>query len=97
VNDTQLSQDTTYNGWRNYQTWNVQLWIANDEGLYRRAVEFVNGAPGERCDKDAGVYERFAQYVLREDLGMVETPDEVAFNDSGLDLDALDGFMKELA
>ena len=24
----------TYHGHKNYQTWNVLLWINNDEGLY---------------------------------------------------------------
>ena len=39
---TQLT-DTTYNGWTNYETWNVGLWLGNDEGLYevaRRALDF---------------------------------------------------------
>ena len=26
-----------YNGHRNYNAWNVSLWINNDEGMYRKA------------------------------------------------------------
>ena len=29
--------DQEYNGWTNYETWNVALWIQNDEGLYNIA------------------------------------------------------------
>ena len=27
-------QDVKYNGWKNYETWNVALWLQNDEPLY---------------------------------------------------------------
>ena len=33
---TQLT-DTTYNGWSNYETWNVVLWMMNDFSLYKVA------------------------------------------------------------
>src|SRR5439155_26953515 len=29
------SEDKTYNGWSNYETWCVNLWLSNDEGTYR--------------------------------------------------------------
>ena len=41
---------TEYNGWENYETWNVALWINNDEGLYNIAME-------------AGDYETFCDYL----------------------------------
>ncbi len=71
----------SYNGWENYETWNVALWIGNDEGLYSMAQEFET-------------YEAFAA-SLRE-LGSTETDDGVAWTDSGLDLDALNEMMGEL-
>ena len=32
---------TTYNGYKNWNTWNVSLWINNSEHLYREAYELV--------------------------------------------------------
>jgi hypothetical protein len=74
-------QDTTYNGWKNFETWNVALWIGNDEGLY----EF---------SRECRTFERFVA-GMRE-LGQTETPDGVAYNDSGLDTEALAAMMEEM-
>ena len=30
---------TEYNGWENYETWNVALWINNNQYLYDLAME----------------------------------------------------------
>jgi len=73
--------DTTYNGWKNHATWNVALWIQNDEPLYRTA-------------QDCGSYLELRD-LLRE-VGSTETPDGVAWNDSGLDIERLDELVEEL-
>ena len=73
-----------YNGWANYETWNVALWIGNDEGLYSFA-------------RESKTYQSFRD-GLRELGGEIalQTPDGVAWNDSGLDTEALDELISEL-
>ena len=75
--------DTTYNGWKNYETWNTALWIGNDEGLYSIA----------RGCRWHG-YMAFAESM--KEIGSYETPDGVAWTDSGLDVERLDEMMAEL-
>jgi hypothetical protein len=92
----------SYNGWKNWETWNVALWINNDEGLYNMALEFssykafresLRELETEGCD-----------VTLRHSGGggtykspsiAYETPDGVAWNDSALDVDRLDEMLKE--
>lgn len=46
-----MSDDTkTYNGWTNYETWNVKLWIDNEEGDYRYWLERVAEIKEENTD-----------------------------------------------
>ena len=59
--------DKGYNGFANYETWNVALWINNDEGLYHLAME-------------CGDYETLVNR-LYEDYGVRETKDGVKFAD----------------
>lgn len=58
--------DVTYNGWTNYETWNVSLWIQNDEGLYNAARRYDS-------------YDELLQDLY--DCGSKETPDGVKWND----------------
>ena len=34
--------DNKYNGWTNYETWNFNLWITNEEADYKYASEIAN-------------------------------------------------------
>jgi hypothetical protein len=36
--------DTSYNGWSNWETWNMALWLDNDEGFYSLRRRFANRA-----------------------------------------------------
>ena len=41
----------TYNGWANYETWNVALYINNEYAMYQTAVEWVNETLGLGYEK----------------------------------------------
>ena len=48
----------TYNGWKNYETWAVKLWMDNDSGSYdywqERTQELIDRDPD---DKDGAIYD----------------------------------------
>lgn len=31
----------SYNGWRTFETWDVALWLSNDEGVYNLIQNFI--------------------------------------------------------
>jgi hypothetical protein len=80
------------NGWRNYQTWNVALWIGNDEPLYRAAVEFMRGGYGRQPYKGRAPYRHFIESL---GIGAERTPDRVKWLGLRLDLGELNRMMRE--
>ena len=42
-----MSGEQGYNGWKNYTTWCVNLWLANEEGLYGGAIARAEAVMGE--------------------------------------------------
>ena len=45
-----------YNGWTNWETWNVGLWVGNDEGLYNMQQEFIRAANERITDDDVRLF-----------------------------------------
>ena len=57
-----------YNGHPSYNAWNISLWIANDEPLYRFALECLRGTGIKQAtDRFMSVY------------GSTSTPDGVLY------------------
>ncbi len=69
----------TYNGHKNYNHWNVSLWINNDEGLYRMAQTFIERYPrAGRMKQAALMLERL------NDEGISRTPDGAPYSVSSI-------------
>lgn len=83
-----MQEKQNYQGWKNRQTWNVALWIGNDEPLYRAAVEFMKGRKNKRA-----LYPRFIKWMGMEHD---RTPDGIAWMGTRLSHKELNEMMIEL-
>lgn len=69
-----MSQDNGYNGWSNYETWCVNLWIDNEEGSHRYWREVAqeiaaNAEPkATTTDRPDGTREESARFELADRL-----------------------------
>ena len=70
-----------YNGFKNYETWNVCLWLQNDYGLYKIAQK----------------YDSYDRLIPRLELTCGQmTPDGVRWMDGLINTDEVDEMLAEL-
>ena len=89
MNNTQMTTtfqtnltDTSYNGFSNFATWNVALWIQNDEGLYHLAQEWAEHG-----------YKSLSHMLMEFSP---TTRDGVKWNDENLNICELNEMMEDL-
>ena len=70
-----MSEDG-YSGYENWETWNVSLWLSNDEGLYNQTIEIMDQnsprysepAKAYFADKASEALEEFVEELLDENV-----------------------------
>lgn len=69
-----------YNGHKNWNHWNVYLWINNDDGLYRMAMGLVDCY--RRCGGRTGAAESMLESL--QAMGQFKTPDGAPYSVSSI-------------
>ena len=86
--------DNDYNGWKNYETWNLNLWIQNDEGIYLAVVEEMAALVRQYGEAHL-IYPGAIREMLTEIIGE-RTPDGVSLTDPRICWPEIIGALEEL-
>ncbi len=55
-----------YSGYENWETWNVSLWLSNDEGLYLQTIEIMDQNPPRYSEPAKAYFADEASEALTE-------------------------------
>ena len=69
----------SYNGNKNYNAWNVSLWINKDQGLYNMAKNYIEDYGNRNV-----AAEQMVQALIED--GFTETPDGVKYTKTNIRL-----------
>lgn len=65
-----MNESTEYNGWTNYETWLVALWLNNDQASYN-ALEAIKAEDGSEHRKAESLEELVRELYEFEPVGIV--------------------------
>ncbi len=63
-----MNEKTTYNGWTNYETWNVALWMDNDQGSQEYWLERAKECLDDAETNSSFTKEENAAFALEDAL-----------------------------
>lgn len=87
----QLIMTNSYNGWKNYETWNASLWLQNDETMYNLACQYVKTA------KHCGIKNIYDSMIPALEINFSQiTPDGVRWMDPKICTEEMDEMLAEL-
>jgi hypothetical protein len=93
ASDSMTASTLGYNGYANYATWNVALWVLNDEFLYNTAKACV-----EFCSEGDTPWTKFVRCMMEGQIGryLGGTKDGVAWDCPEIDTHQMEELMANL-
>ncbi len=90
----EAQEEGGYQGWKNYETWAVALWMDNEQGSYDYWRERIQELTGE----EGGLGEYAENEYLEDDVKLkFALADEIkSMHEDAVEEKALDGFMADL-
>jgi len=92
-----MTNDNEYNGWTNYETWNVALYLDNDEGIYNFMLEGLRHLLAERNGDWTGISTQELRELVQSAFRGDSTPDGVRLSNSEIDWSEISDKLLEMA
>jgi hypothetical protein len=90
--------DENYNGWSNHETWNIALWLYNNEDIYRHATKAVDiYARRGNISVTPEWAKAFVTIAFDETFGDPKTPDGVDTNNPKIDWNQISQTLSEFS
>jgi hypothetical protein len=85
--------DTTYNGWKNWETWNLTFWILENKFLYETARACVL-----YCGENETPWDKFVRCMMHGEIGQYlgKTGDGVSWDDPKVSTQEMNTFLYDL-